>query len=447
MLRSRTELRSYSRILRRGIVTGRTVYDVDLSLSIARAIEDSLKHANAFTESDRPRHALLLISRSFFPSSLSRDLARTVDSLVRQSIPNVPELDVLGAVVDRVGLRQGRGVSLLLVSESEAAEIGLLEDKVDREIRVGRAWKQQGADPEEKENTWTPTFARGEDYSGWKEIMGRGSLCTNSSRIEPKPSVTTAVLVSSDGFERVDWPSQMFPGSQKLGLVASQTPFLTGSPSTMIYNGRLVTAGGLGLGLTKAMTMPVMHHSSLKRLSEPLVITKAQGNILITLDGQPATYALLERIRAKSTSGLVLSKETRLFGQIDHESQSEASIDENKPMIRIIAGDPGKGSMALSGGYRVREGDRMQMYYQDTYVAANVAEGTPLIHFEGLAAEERHSDQIKEAGEGEESSSECWFGGASEGGLVTGGKGRGSWVCEASGSVTWIRIPSEGNGH
>lgn len=61
---------------------------------------------------------------------------------------------------------------------------------------------------------------------------------------------------------------------------------------------------------------------------------------------------------------LKISKDILLFGQIKHQDTPETS-DTSLPMIKIIAGDPGKGSIALNGGYRVREGDTIQLFYED----------------------------------------------------------------------------------
>lgn len=58
----------------------------------------------------------------------------------------------------------------------------------------------------------------------------------------------------------------------------------------------------------------------------------------------------------------MISKDIQLFGELHHRDEPGSSV---LPIIKITGGDPGKGSIALNGSYRVREGDMVQLYYDD----------------------------------------------------------------------------------
>lgn len=167
------------------------------------------------------------------------------------------------------------------------------------------------------------------------------------------------------------------------------------------------------------------------------------------MDDQPATYALLERIRSVIQKDLKISKDIQLYGQITHHDTSLA-VDEPLPLIKIIAGDPGKGSIALSGGYRVREGDAIQLFYEDPDSSVEMGAGPP----PGLAGVTMSFTTLKPdtnegfatardgvAGEAETSVSgrmiEGLFTGGSCSGFVAGGCER-SWVHESAGSEVRI---------
>lgn len=174
-----------------------------------------------------------------------------------------------------------------------------------------------------------------------------------------------------------------------------------------------------------------------------LTSDRAQGNILITLDDQPATFALLERIRAVIQKDLKISKDIQLFGQIHHEHVN-SDADSPLPLIKIIAGDPGKGSIALSGGYRVSQGDAVQLFYEDvkalegrrktsqaskSAIAFTTIEADANDSYDGAAAK---TVQLEEAAK--KSVMKGIFMGCSSAGSIVGRPSR-TWVQESTSSV------------
>lgn len=137
---------------------------------------------------------------------------------------------------------------------------------------------------------------------------------------------------------------------------------------------------------------------------------------------------------------LKISKDILLFGEIRHaDSSSEADLT---PKIKIIAGDPGKGSIALSGGYRVQESDKIQLFYEDRssdLISQNRAECATSgveISFSNLGIDT--SDSYEESTVSTTSSTgqtteENFFGAASNSGIIAGTPTR-TWVEESAGS-------------
>lgn len=174
------------------------------------------------------------------------------------------------------------------------------------------------------------------------------------------------------------------------------------------------------------------------------LISRSQGNILITLDGQPATHALLDRIKTVLQKDLKISKDILLFAQIHHQGVDNSEQDA-LPVVKIIAGDPGKGSMALNNGYRVREGDSLRLFYQrntlDEQVAAQKHEFHihPHIRLTKINADtgEEYEAQMTRDTSQETSVVENLFTGASCAGLIIGCAGEESrtFVAEPVGST------------
>lgn len=136
---------------------------------------------------------------------------------------------------------------------------------------------------------------------------------------------------------------------------------------------------------------------------------------------------------------LKISKDILLYGQIDHKSKIQTDIRAQKPIIKIIAGDPGKGSIALSAGYRVGEGDEIQLYYEDPNAKAEAAtrgkvkRGSVTVQFRNSGVDLGDTyESAASSGADVSSSSECaeLFGGTSCSGIILGTADQ-TWVDES----------------
>lgn len=226
-----------------------------------------------------PSHALLLISRHFFPETESKNLARNIHQSIIQALGD-DTIEVISAVVDEVpyqdasgkSISGSKGLSLLLASEDERASIHVFEDKVDRNISLGRAWKSQGH-PENQETIdeeWLPA-------GNWKDLLSGGTASPPSgmTNIVPVPDVKSALIVSQGDFASIDWAAQLLPNSYKYGLSAAVTPFLTGLPITLTHNGETMKSGGIAMAFRAQPKSIQVNYPRLKILGETLPVTKS----------------------------------------------------------------------------------------------------------------------------------------------------------------------------
>ena len=116
--------------------------------------------------------------------------------------------------------------------------------------------------------------------------------------------------------------------SPQTALVGASTPFVTGRPSTLFYNGQILSTGAVGLAISSPAApppepmrpdstvwrpapskgaiaphnvqpspLPTWLYPGLHRLGGQMRATGVFGNVMRTLDGQPATAKLLELMR------------------------------------------------------------------------------------------------------------------------------------------------------
>lgn len=263
----------------RSIQTACTVHHDSLVDAIKLAIQESSAPHHGFTSSDMPSHAFVLVSRHYFPEEQSGpSFVQAVHSTITKSLGD-DTIEITGAVVDEIHSRRAgphsrnspRGVSLLLISEDERASIHIFEDKVDRNISLGRAWKSQGKNDnaETIDDSWVPT-------GDWKSLLSgaRQSAPSEEKHLEPSNSIKTALVVGKGDFSAMDWPARLFPRAKKYGVTAAITPFLTGYPITMMHNKKLLQNGGIALGFRSDSTSAKISQPRLKILGEPLSVTK-----------------------------------------------------------------------------------------------------------------------------------------------------------------------------
>ncbi|KAF8133908.1 hypothetical protein EV363DRAFT_1324918, partial [Boletus edulis] len=157
----------------------------------------------------------------------------------------------------------------------------------------------------------------------------------------------------------------VFPQANKLSLIASSTPFITGRPVTLFYNGSILSSGAVGIALTSSVPSPpsvlTLSFPPLVALSTDLGVTSSEGNLILSLDSRNPTQLLLSAIQGHGLTCLHttwVGKEDEFYvGVIDPSSQQLAQLH------RISAGDPSRGAIALDSLSAPREGSIVRLYH------------------------------------------------------------------------------------
>ncbi|POW21576.1 hypothetical protein PSHT_02287 [Puccinia striiformis] len=146
-----------------------------------------------------------------------------------------------------------------------------------------------------------------------------------------------------------------------IGLIGSSTTFETGRVSTLFRNRQILgnLDGAVGIAILKnsanSRSPPLIKYSNFKTLGNPMKITEAQGNIILTLDSKKATKYLLEVIQKS---------------ELNHHqsSSSELMISKDKEfylveVCRIIGGSVSRGTMALDREKEIQVNQSVQFIH------------------------------------------------------------------------------------
>lgn len=166
-------------------------------------------------------------------------------------------------------------------------------------------------------------------------------------------------------------PSLIFIYTPKLGLFASSTPFVTGRPYTLLFNGSVKSSGAVGLALSGG-PRPVVQTAfpGLHAITTPLKVTqyvplsstksphpsnskknRSEGNLVNELDGKNPTALLISAIEKS------IAKDDEFYLGVlrDHHSGGLWQL------YHIMAGGPSRGTMALETEMAPAEGTSVQV--------------------------------------------------------------------------------------
>jgi hypothetical protein len=87
-------------------------------------------------------------------------------------------------------------------------------------------------------------------------------------------------------------------------MIAASTPFVTGQPFTLYFNGKTWKDGIAGVTihhLNQQLSIDLKFRD-LVPMGPAMRITKCRGNVIVDLDGKAATSALLQQIRIQQST-------------------------------------------------------------------------------------------------------------------------------------------------
>ncbi|KAJ3567082.1 hypothetical protein NP233_g6595 [Leucocoprinus birnbaumii] len=305
---------------------------------------------------------LFALSANF---SDSQQLASAVNALT-----GLKNTSTLGCLSGRLGNSRIGGANV--ANDALSLSIAVLDSKNlvtfrstipgREEAQVGR-WhafrrKEEGLDKERSL----------EEGLTWEEVWNGGkvpSLPEGLHRLDPR-EVQNILYLSDLKPEGLLSSFHHLPDVSKLGLLASSTPFITGRPVTLFKNREIFDSGAVGIafrGKPSALTRPMFSVDFLdvRTLSEPMIITQCEGNMVNTLNDDNPTQLLLAAIKK---SGL----DTYVSGSFKEEEQfslgalsGDGKLDR---VYRITAGDPSRGSISIDSPSTPPVGTRVQFIHR-----------------------------------------------------------------------------------
>lgn len=244
--------------------TAATSSHPDLAIALSRCLSAPL------SSEAKGSVTIVLASRSYSGSDLL---------VLPSKIPPHVTSMIIGAVVDRVPTKSGHGVSTLTLTPTASSSSSLsgARSSASGRLIACQPFHLSGAESRRKrlKEKSVGKWARPQDiqersldtpdaWSTFKSIsVGRNqvqvpaaTLPVASISASNSPSTTTTmkrqdILMISDleVHQFLEALDQANPEASKIGLLASSTPFITGQPVTMFYDGKVVQDGVLGVSL------------------------------------------------------------------------------------------------------------------------------------------------------------------------------------------------------
>ncbi|OCF57225.1 hypothetical protein L486_04681 [Kwoniella mangroviensis CBS 10435] len=210
----------------------------------------------------------------------------------------------------------------------------------------------------------------------------------------------------------------MYPAASKVGILTAATPFITNRPYTLLHNGNIFPSGSLGLAFKSRPKVNL--NFGLTPMTEPAVISGAQGNMLLSIEGTNSnpTQVLIAAIQKRGGSGIT-KEEDFYLGILEN--------GEVQQVVKILSGDPSRGAMSLDMEDSLLAGQTIQFMHRETAVSSPQPK-PDTITFSALG----RSDEEGELGTGSPRVVDGFLG-LSEGGFIYSNPI--SSICTAPGAV------------
>ena len=188
----------------------------------------------------------------------------------------------------------------------------------------------------------------------WHSELGIGPEDEPSLILLPDP-------FSVDATRAVEELSAAYPGRPLVGGLASGAQQPGGN---RIWIGEKVYEdGAVGVALCGAVRVHTIVSQGCRPIGEPLIVTKAQRNVIFELASQPPVVALQEMLKALSDQDRQLAQQALFVGRVINEYQ--ADFHRGDFLIRNIVGlDPNNGAIAI-GDREIRPGQTIQFQLRD----------------------------------------------------------------------------------
>ncbi|KAJ6508977.1 hypothetical protein C8R45DRAFT_969473 [Mycena sanguinolenta] len=194
----------------------------------------------------------------------------------------------------------------------------------------------------------------------WDQNSTNIKLPTGLDSLNPD-DIGTVIYFTDAAPEGLTNALARFPGATKLGLFAAPTPFTTGRPVTLFQGDKIYGTGAVGLALRHPKPHAQVIFYGMEPLCPPMLVSQAEGNLVISLDNKNPTQLLLSAIRAAG-----IDPRSEKFGLFEDSNEfALATLREEKPhqMFSIMSGDPSRGTIALRSMSAPPVGSRVQFFH------------------------------------------------------------------------------------
>ncbi|KAJ7855889.1 hypothetical protein B0H14DRAFT_2753736 [Mycena olivaceomarginata] len=193
----------------------------------------------------------------------------------------------------------------------------------------------------------------------WDQNLTNNELPTGLQSLSPD-EIASIIYFTDAAPEGLSNALAHFPAATKLGLFAASTPFITGRPVTLFKGDKIYESGAVGLALRHPEAHARVQFLGMEPLCEPMLVTQAEGNLVISLNNKNPTQLLLAAIRA---AGINFAASDSLK---DNDEFALATLRAEDPhqMCTIMSGDPSRGTIALRSLSAPPIGARVQFFYR-----------------------------------------------------------------------------------
>ncbi|KAJ7071853.1 hypothetical protein B0H15DRAFT_793254 [Mycena belliarum] len=287
--------------------------------------------------------------------------------------------------------------------------------------------------------------------SVWDQSLTSNALPPELENLRPD-DIGTIIYLSDPAPEGLSNTLARFPGASKLGLFAASTPFITGRPVTLFQGENIYDSGAVGLALRNPKARAGVQFLGMKPISPPMVVTQAEGNLIVSLDKKNPTKLLLAAIQ---NAGLESNGPDTLKDN-DEFSLATMSAGEPHQMCNIMSGDPSRGTMALRSMSAPPIGAQVQFFHRPKSTTPTIPEGfthsSDSRHILGFLActetrQYTHASATEEVSGGIAHIFHNVFLAGSEGGFISSrsqdGSSEAPWSCTIPGGLASLSWPIE----
>lgn len=181
--------------------------------------------------------------------------------------------------------------------------------------------------------------------------------------VEPKDNPNFLVLMdplSVQAIELVRELSEAYPGAPIIGGLASGEQ--QRDESQLFLDGELIDEGAVGVALTGRIVLNAVVSQGCKPIGQPLIVTRAEKNVVFELAGQPPMKVLQDLLPQLPARDQQLARTALFLGRVINEYQEE--FGRGDFLIRnLIGSDPQSGALAV--GDWMHTGQTVQFQVRD----------------------------------------------------------------------------------